>query len=343
MPAASNDDRQLAADVVHLVGNLDAFAGVYVLENQVEYRLAVLIEDDLSRIRALARLTVLSGAHLLVVSSVATIRHRGRLDPSSQELADAAKRDEARRAAWSTCRLDVDARVAPARRAKSVLIVSATAARHADALRTSAGTQLTTYGIAGVGHALDMLGVYPLPDVIVIDRDLPGAFELENRVRDLYPSRFGAFDRVQYLSSKRGLQPEDIERILKALGTTFKPSVVTGPFAKLSVLVVDAPGGTLGAEVLRAAPGAVIEIAGGWESIERLAEGGLDMLICGDPGEIGLASLVRFAHRCDVTPILVLAMDAPKSDRMGAAYPKLAHYFIPRPVCSDDLLRALVR
>jgi len=44
-----------------------------------------------------------------------------------------------------------------------------------------------------------------------------------------------------------------------------------------------------------------------------------------------------------MVPLLLLAMDGPKSDRMGTAFPSLAHYFVARPVSTDDMLRALQR
>ena len=199
-------------------------------------------------------LTVLAGAPgILIVSSLSTLGHGDRIVPTAGELAAAERRDEARRAEWAKYRIDVDSRIAQAIRAKAVLIVSASAAIHASVLRAGSAAPLTTYGVRDAAQALDALAVHALPSVIVLDRDLPGADELATRIREEYPLRFGAFDRVQWLSSKRGLRPEDTERILKALGTRFVPSRTDeGPFVGLSILVVDDVEPVAADELLRA-------------------------------------------------------------------------------------------
>lgn len=339
---ASREDRELAADVVHLVGDLVGFEGVYPLTNRSELDLALVIRDDRSRIIARARLTVLPRARVLDFSSVASVGHGYAIVPTREELAAAARRDEARRAEWEAYRIDT--RFAPRTSARTVLVVSAAPGVHASVLRGASASWLTTYGMRDAARLLDVLAIFPMPNVILLDLDLPGTEKLDEIIRATYPLRFGAFDRVQFFSSKRGLQPEDTERVLSALGVRMRPSrVERGPLAGVAILVVDEPDGTLDTEVFAIASGASVQTATGWEAIEHLDAGRFDVVIAGEPRDVKLSSLARFVRRCEAPPLLVLAMSAPTSRRMRDAHPSLAHYFIERPLCLEDLLRVVER
>ncbi len=187
-----------------------------------------------------------------------------------------------------------------------------------------------------------MLAAYALPHVVVLDANLEGTDEVAARIRELYPGRFGVFGRVQWMSSKKGLRDDDVDRILSALGMRSLPTLEREKtFSRTRVLVVDTHDSTLAREVEAAMPGAKVERASGWEAIDRLGEGELDLVVAANAEDVTLPALVRFVRRCDIAPMLVIASDEPRSSRMRSAYPQLAHYFITRPVCTDDLLRVL--
>ncbi|HEY1954024.1 MAG TPA: hypothetical protein VGH28_00380 [Polyangiaceae bacterium] len=287
-----HEDRELAADVVHLVGNIDGFAGFYWLENRTEFDAAVLIAIDRGRVVASARLTVLPHARVLIVSSMSAIGHSDAIVLTADELAAAAKRDDTRRAAWTDFRLDVDSRVETRWDARKLLLVSASPAIDATVLRAAAAMPLTTYGMRDPARVLDALAIFPMPTVIVLDAELPGAVELERTIRATYPARFGAFDRIQYVSSARGLRPEDTERILGALGMRLRPTAAKSPLEGVSILVVDEPDGTLDEEVFAVASGASVQIATGWEAIEHLDAGRFDLVIAGEPADLKLSLCV---------------------------------------------------
>ena len=342
--SASRRDRELEADVIHLVGDIEGFVSLHLLDNRAEYDAAIVIAGERAQALAAARLTVLARARVLIVSSIATVGHGPAVVPTRDELAAAAKRDAERRDAWSEYRLDVDVREARRYDARKVLVVSATPAIVASTLRTTAVVPPSAYAIHDVARVLDVLAIFPMPNVIVLDLDLPGATELEATIRATYPLRFGAFDRVQFFSSKRGLRPEDTERILTALGVRMRPSrVERGPLAGVAILVVDEPGGRLDEEVFAIANGASVQTATGWEALEHLDAGRFDVVIAGEPRDVKLSSLARFVRRCEAPPFLVLAMSAPTSQRMRNLQPSLAHYFVERPLCLEDLLRVLER
>ena len=135
--SAALQDRELAADVVHLIGALPGFDGVHPLVNRTEFDVAVLVGDDRSRVAARARLTVLPRARVLIVSSVAALGHGDAIVPTQEELAAAARRDEARRAAWAAYRLEVDDGRVQRTFARTSLIVSDAPARVASVSRAA--------------------------------------------------------------------------------------------------------------------------------------------------------------------------------------------------------------
>src|SRR5215475_11980313 len=86
-------DRALLADVAQLVRHLDGYEGVFDLGE----RAAVVITDDISRARAAARLTVLGGIDVDIVSSPMSCRGGRLVALASDDFAAAEQRDEQRR------------------------------------------------------------------------------------------------------------------------------------------------------------------------------------------------------------------------------------------------------
>jgi hypothetical protein len=332
-------DRETLADVAHLVGHLDGFEAVYLVD-QTPF---VVITDDIARARAAARLTVLGGIHVNIVSATSSLRRAVEVAFSPDELAAAVERDQKRRAAWATYRLDVDTGGLDLARARNLFVVSTAPKEHAAILRERASAPLKTYGTSDPACVVDMLAVYALPHVVLLDANLEGTDALARRISEIYPGRFSAFGSVQWMSSKKGLRDDDVERILGALGMRSLPTLEHAKiFSHTRVLVVDTHDSTLAREVETAMPGANVEHASGWEAIDRLGEGDLDLVVAANAEDVSLPALVRFVRRCKiVAPMLVIASDEPRSSRMRSAYPQLAHYFVPRPVCTDDLLRVL--
>ena len=86
-----------------------------------------------------------------------------------------------------------------------------------------------------------------------------------------------------------------------------------------------------------------VQLATGWDALERLHAEAFDVVIVGEPGDVKLSTLVRFVQREASDAKLVLAMRPHVSARMRDAYPSLAHFFVERPLGSKDLLRVLGR
>ena len=330
-------DRETLADVEYLVRDINSFEGVYVHRGVP----TVVIENDLSRARAAARLSALSGVNVNIVSAAPA--NSVAFDPSNRELADAHARDDARRAVWAKYRFDhVNATRTP--HARAVLVVSSAARRYADALVALSVAPLDAYGTDDVERVIDMLAVYHLPNVLVLDASLGGTRELHEHVRSIYPSRFGEFSAVQWIRGPDGLLDVDMDRILDALRSRRKHGTnPVSPFAGLQILVVDEANGSLGPEVGRVTSGATVHFADGWTALERLDAEGFDLVVARDTGDVGLPSLVRFVKGCEPAPPIVIANEAPASRRMRDKFPHIAHYFIDRPLHEADLLRALRR
>jgi CheY-like chemotaxis protein len=343
MRPVSRADRELVADVVFLLGDLDGFVGVYPLHNDSVFHAAVVITHDLSRVRAAARLTVLAGVMgcMNIVSSLA-VAHHERCVPTIDELAAARARDEARRAEWTKYRLDVDAHIEH-QRAKSVLVVSSAAERIADVLRTASSAPLTTYGLTDVARVLEMLALYMLPNVVVLDYDLEETSQLEKQLRLFYPSRFGVFAGVQWVSTTRGINASDTERILAALGMAFRPRARgDGPLCGVRILVVESEGGTVMREVLEAASGAEVERVTGWEMIERLeADQYYDLVVLGDPTDVAIPRLVKFIARARLLSHMIIATNASQHAFVVAKQRVNTRYFVERPVRTKHLIDAL--
>ena len=223
-------------------------------------------------------------------------------------------------------------------RPRALLVVSASAQRYADAIRTLSLAPLHIYGIADSKRVVDMLGQYALPNVVVFDKTLEGAADAAKAIRALYPKRFGEFGSVQWIEGKRGLLESDVDRILNALYTRMRRRP-TEPFANVRILVVGAS--VLGREVVDATPGATVDVVDGWTALERLDAEKFDLVVGGDETEIGLPALVRFIRGCEPAPAIVIASELPKSARMRVKFPHIAHYFIDRPVFHEDLCRVL--
>jgi len=324
-------DRALLADVAQLVRHLDGYDGVYDLGE----RAAVVISDDISRARAAARLTALGGIDVNIVSSPISCRGGSLVALSSDDFAAAVERDEKRRAAWNRFLLQGAERVGPT----TVYIVSVRPATIAAVLHARASRAISTYGTSTPSAVMEMLAVFALPNVIVLDASLEGMDDLDRQIRTLYPSRFGG-NRVQWIASRVGFLDDEIARILRALGVRMQPGITrTWRFTGIRIIVIG--DNDLAREVSAAAQGAEVIVVTGWEAIDRLAEGNVDIIVAGEVTDFALPSLVRIARSSKSPPQIVIANDEPKSTRMRSAYPHIAHYFVDRPVRMDDLLRAV--
>ncbi len=330
-------DRETLADVVYLVHHHMGFDGVYVHRGAV----TVVVADDMARVRAAANLTALTGVDVNITSCAP--QNGVLFEPTNRELAAAHARDDARRAAWAKYQLP-HVNATPTRQARAVLVVSASARRYADALVALSAAPLDAYGTTDVANVLDMLAVYRLPKVIVLDASLEGTRELHERVRAAHPSRFGEFSAVQWIAGPKGLLESDVERILAAL-RTHKRHIVNpvSPFAHLRILVVDAVGGSLGHEVANVTSGANMQVADGWTALQRLDAESFDLVVARESGDVGLPSLVRFVKGCEPAPPIVIANEAPTSRRLRAQFPHVAHFFVDRPIHARDLLQAIER
>jgi hypothetical protein len=327
-------DRERLADIVYLVRDLEGFDGVFETRGLP----SIVIRNDRSRARAASRVTALPAVDVNIVSSA---RDDARVDVSAAELDAAAVRDARRRGEWARFRLEEAAQpkaLPPVMPERTLLVVSASAWRYAGAIRSLSEAPLQIYGINDAARVVEMLAKYALPNVILFDKTLEGTRTASDAVRSLYPNRFGVRGSVRWIDGTRGLLESDVQRVLRDLYTSMRPA--TEPFANVRILVVDAMSG-LGREVVEATPGAKVEIVDGWTALERLDAEQFDLVVGGEETQIGLASLVRFVRGCEPAPAIVIASDFPKSSRMRATFPHLAHYFIDRPVFHEDLRRVL--
>jgi hypothetical protein len=249
------------------------------------------------------------------------------------ELAAARARAETRRTEWSSYAVDIDAKFAT-RPGVSIVIVSAAARAYSDAIVEFSAGAVRTYGTPNPRRVEELVAMYRLTPMFVLDDDLDGTKALATRLKR----------PVHWISSSHGLKLEDVEAILARVGIPSRRALRhAGVFLGLRVLVVDIHDGSLDSEARHAAPGAQFERAIGWDALERIGEEELDVVIAGEPRDVSLSSLARFVQRCKTTPLLLIASDRLTTERMRSKHPKLAHYFIERPLCAEDLLRAFRR
>lgn len=324
-------DRDQLADIVYLVRDLEGYEGVYETRGIP----AIVITSDRNRARAAARVTALEGVDVNIVMSCTT---GSRVDVTGAELARAAARDAQRREQWAALEVASLSR----RSSRRLLVVSASAHRYAAAISSLSLTPIETLAVESAADVMHTLAkAAPLPDVIVFDVSLDDVFAVCRRVRDLYPKKFSTLASVQWIAGRDGLLESDVESILWAVGARMRPAARPNePFANLRILVIE-DGRTLEQEVTRAAPGARVVRVGGWTALERLDAERFDVVILGEVTDVGLASLVRVVAVCKPPPAIVIANDAPKSTRMRAQFPHVAHYFVDRPIATDDLRRVL--
>ena len=323
-------DRERLADIVYLVRDLEGYEGVYETRGIP----ALVITNDRNRARAAARVTALEGVDVNIVMACST---GSRLDVTRAELDVAAVRDARRREEWAMLEVERLAR----RESRRLLVVSAFGQRYAEAISSLSMAPIDAFAVESAAHVLQTLATTTLPDVIAFDVSLEDVFSVCRRVRDLYPRRFSSLESVQWIVGGGGLPESDVENILAALGTRSRPAPRPAePFANVRVLVID-DSHALVHEVSLATPGAHVEGVTGWTALERLDAERFDLVVAGEVTDVGLASLVRFVAKRDPAPAIVIANDEPKSTRMRATFPHIAHYFVDRPVSSDDLRRVL--
>jgi hypothetical protein len=68
----------------------------------------------------------------------------------------------------------------------------------------------------------------------------------------------------------------------------------------------------------------------------------LAVIIDDDQGDIDILAVEGLRHRCKLPPIFVVVAPESKRERFITSYPWLARYFITRPICTDDLVHALL-
>jgi len=319
-------DRERLADILYAVRDVPEFDALYDLGT----RAVIAVSEGHARTSIAARLTALPP--MLVDIKYRPTCEQPAVVVSADELAAARARHEARLDEWSTYRFESDANF-PTRSGIPIVIVSAVARTYASAILELSAAPVRTYGTPNVDRVEELVAIHRLQPLFVLDEDLAGTKELSTRLKG-----------VHWISSSRGLKPEDVEAILGAMGIASRRAVRNaGVFSKLRILVVDIRDGSLDQEAQRAAPGARFERAIGWDALERIGEGELDVVIAGEPRDVSLASLARYVQRCKTTPLLLIASNRLTTERMRSKHPKLARYFIERPLCADDLLRVLRR
>jgi CheY-like chemotaxis protein len=327
-------DRDTLADIAHALRDLDGFVGVA----DSGERAVVIVSDPNVGPRAAARLTALPPA--LIDIRFDPTRMPTPIVLSSAELAAAARRDEARRAIWATRGIEIGTTERHGNFALAILVVSSSASEHAALLRSNAGAVLSTYATSSIETATDVIAAGAAPNVVLLDRDLPGAVELEKHLRT--KPRFFWTGGVQWLSTRGGFRTADALSVLHTLRIA-PAHVVEREVAKLRIVVVDTEDASLVHEVRSAAPGASVARATGWEALERLDDGDVDVVVAGEIRDVSLPTLVRFVARCKTPPLLVLASYELRITALRRSHPALARYFIARPVCTDDLFRVLRR
>jgi len=318
-------DRDRLADIIYAVRDVPEFDALYDLGS----RAVIAVSEAHARTDIAARLTALPPMDVDILYQPK--RERPPVTVSAAELAAARARHEARLDEWSTYRLEADANY-PTRTGIAFVIVSTVARTYASAILEFCGAPVRTYATDTVDHVEELVAIHRLKPVFVLDEDLDGTKALATRLNGV----------VRWISSSHGRIPEDVDAIFRAILLPSRRALQhAGAFTKLRVLVVDMHDGSLDREAHRAAPGAHFERAIGWDALERIGEEELDVVIAGEPREVSLSSLARFVQRCKTTPLLLIASDRLTTERMRSKHPKLARYFIERPLCAEDLLRAL--
>ena len=320
-------DRERLADIIYAVRDVPEFDALYDLGSKA----LIAVSEGHARVGIAARLTALPPMQVDIVYR--PICERPPVTVSAAELGAARARHEARLETWRTYRFDSDANYPP-RGGLAFVIVSAASRAYADAILEFSAAPVRTYATANVDHVEELVAIHRLKPVFVLDKDLDGTKALSTHLNGV----------VQWISSSRGHVLKDVDTILRTLLLPSRRALQhAGTFSKLRVLVVDVHDGSLEREAQRAAPGAHFERAIGWDALERIAEEQLDVVIAGEPRDVSLASLARFVQRCKTTPLLLIASDRLTTERMRSKHPKLARYFIERPLCAEDLLRVLRR
>jgi len=334
-------DRQLAADVVHLLHRLPEFEGIYVRRHASGDQLAVPILDDRARARAAALLSTLVGnRRVQLVASALAPGMGAQVDLFDDELTAAATRAEERRTR-STTGAEVRP-IAQPPRARRLLLVSSAPEEDIAALRAG-DTPPFDATLASSTQAADVALHTADPDVVVIDVSLPGAIEFESALCALYP-KFRIYDNLQWVSSTEQVR-DSRARILNAL---FGKAHLTtlGPFAGLRVLVADAPDLAVTRELIASIRELRPRASGGWDLLERVREVP-DAVIIGRPKDFDAIELFR-AVRKMANVRIIIALEKGAIENLRTTCPWLessaaAPYLIARPIRPQDLARITQR
>jgi CheY-like chemotaxis protein len=331
-------DRQLAADVVHLLHSLPEFEGVYVRRHASGDQLAVPILDDRARARAAALLSTLVGnQRVQLVASALAPGMGAHVDLFDDELAAAARRADERRVRPTGAEVRA---IAP--RARRLLLVSRRPQEDIAALRAG-DTPAFDATLATSTQDADVALQTADPDVVVIDVSLPGAIEFESALCALYP-KFRIYDNVHWVSSIESVG-DSRARILNAL---FGKAHLTtlGPFAGLRLLVADAPDFVVTRELVSSIPELRPRASGGWDLLGRLREGP-DAVIIGRPKDFDVIELFR-AVRKTANVRIIIALEKAAIENLRTTCPWLEHgadapYLLARPIRPADLARITQR
>jgi CheY-like chemotaxis protein len=325
-------DRQLAADVVHLLHRLPGFEGVYVRQHASGEQLAVPILDDRARARAAALLSTLVGSQRVQLVASALAPGMGSpIDLFDEELNAAAKRAEERRMRSTT---GAEVRPIAPPRARRLLLISSAPEEDMAALREG-DTPAFDATLASSMQEADVALLTTAPDVVVIDVSLPGAIEFESALCTLYP-KFRIYDNLQWVSSTERVR-DNRARILNAL---FGKAHLTtlGPFAGLRVLVADAPDSPVTRELIASIPELRPQASGGWDLLQRMrhAPDATEVVIIGRPKDFDVIELFQ-AVRKTANVRIIVALEMAAIENLRTACPWLentagAPYLLARPI-----------
>ncbi len=332
-------DRELAADAAILVRDIEGYEGVRL---STLMRVIVCIRGELERVRAIARLTALDDGGLVTVVDADTAERFGGpfVTFSDPELAAASLRARERLDAWSKVPINDEA----ARGRYRFLLVSRTP-QDAKLLREAFGETCLVRATASLKEA-ESAFIEMFPNMLILDSDLWGARDFADHLRELYPSRCTS-QNFHWYKSSQGLFVEMIRA--SPPSAAYAPQAGCGSLPKTpqigdAILVMNRDA-DLVSEIRAAAPHARVDHARDtWEALEMLHAKSYGLFVVGavtaDESAPQSAWVVRGAARLESPPEVIVATDAPTSQRMASSRPSVGHRFVARPIDAASLAAA---